>query len=221
MEKVTTKKKSAKKKPITKKRATKPKKPSATKAARAKQPAENPAPITQYSQATQFKPGNEIWRLGLSVRRVYSTPEELLAAACAYFDWAAEQSLNEDQSQFWTKTGTFVRNHKAHARAFTIEGLCLHAGIRRAWFYEVVKTSPEFADTVEWIRSVIWEQKFTLAAAGLLNPGLIARELGLADKQELTGKDGAPVQFADMTDIEIGRRIAFALAQAANVANAG
>lgn len=35
--------------------------------------------------------------------------------------------------------------------------------------------------------AVIYEQKFTGAAADLLNPNIIARDLGLADKKELSG----------------------------------
>ena len=42
---------------------------------------------------------------------------------------------------------------------------------------------------------IIYNQKFTGAAADLLNPNIIARELGLADKQqnEHTGVDGKPI----------------------------
>jgi hypothetical protein len=37
---------------------------------------------------------------------------------------------------------------------------------------------------------VIYEQKFTGAAADLLNPNIIARDLGLADKQDHQSSDG-------------------------------
>jgi hypothetical protein len=39
------------------------------------------------------------------------------------------------------------------------------------------------------------EQKFTGAAAGLLNGNLVARELGLADKAEVTGEGAAPSKW--------------------------
>ncbi|MDC9826565.1 terminase small subunit, partial [Devosia sp. ZB163] len=43
------------------------------------------------------------------------------------------------------------------------------------------------------VDEIIRAQKFEGAAAGLLNPNIIARDLGLADKQELTGKGGSPL----------------------------
>ena len=36
-----------------------------------------------------------------------------------------------------------------------------------------------------WRRQIIYTQKFEGSAAGLLNPNIIARDLGLNDKQEL------------------------------------
>lgn len=45
----------------------------------------------------------------------------------------------------------------------------------------------------------------------------IGKHLGMfREKIELTGKDGGPIEVADMTDTEKARRVAFALAQAAN-----
>lgn len=45
----------------------------------------------------------------------------------------------------------------------------------------------------------------------------IGKHLGMfREKVEVTGKDGGPIEVADMTDIERARRVAFALAQAAN-----
>ena len=38
---------------------------------------------------------------------------------------------------------------------------------------------------------MIYEQKFTGAAAGLLNPNIIARDLGLADKTDHASSDGS------------------------------
>lgn len=45
----------------------------------------------------------------------------------------------------------------------------------------------------------------------------IGKHLGMfREKIELTGKDGGPIEVSDMTDTEKARRVAFALAQAAN-----
>lgn len=45
----------------------------------------------------------------------------------------------------------------------------------------------------------------------------IGKHLGMfREKIELTGKDGGPIEVSDMTDTEKARRVAFALAHAAN-----
>ena len=72
----------------------------------------------------------------------------------------------------------------------------------------------DLVETIERVQMVLYAQKFAGAAADLLNANIIARDLGLADKSELTGKDGGPVELKEMSDIEQARRIAFALGRA-------
>ena len=57
------------------------------------------------------------------------------------------------------------------------------------------KKQPDFLSITLEVEKVIYNQKFAGAAADLLNPNIIARELGLADKQqnEHTGVDGKPI----------------------------
>lgn len=64
---------------------------------------------------------------------------------------------------------------------------------------------------------IIRRQKFEGAAADLFNPNIIARDLGLADKSELTGKDGGPIETKseNVTDLELARRVAFLLTSGA------
>ena len=47
-------------------------------------------------------------------------------------------------------------------------------------------------------------QKFTAAAAGFLNAAIIARDLGLAEKHEVAGPGGGPLQTVttEMTPAE-------------------
>jgi hypothetical protein len=49
----------------------------------------------------------------------------------------------------------------------------------------------------------MYEQKFSGAAAGLLNPNIIARDLGLADKSEIAStitKNENLVSYTDLSD---------------------
>ena len=52
---------------------------------------------------------------------------------------------------------------------------------------------------MEWAEAVIYRQKFEGAAADMLNQAIIARELGLVDRKEMTGLGGGPL----ITVIEI------------------
>ena len=62
---------------------------------------------------------------------------------------------------------------------------------------------------------IIRRQKFEGASADLLNANIIARDLGLADKAEFTGKDGADlVPKPEPTPTEVARQIAFILREA-------
>jgi hypothetical protein len=51
---------------------------------------------------------------------------------------------------------------------------------------------------IERAEAVIYTWKFEGAAANLLNANLVARELGLADKAELMGRDGGPIRYQDL-----------------------
>ena len=63
-----------------------------------------------------------------------------------------------------------------------------------------------FVVVVSEIEAVIRDQKFSGAAADLLNANIIARDLGLKDKSEqaLTGANGGPIKMiaTEMSDEE-------------------
>jgi hypothetical protein len=49
--------------------------------------------------------------------------------------------------------------------------------------------SKDFSKVITHIREIIYRQKFEGAAAGFLNPNIIARDLGLKDRTDLTTDD--------------------------------
>ena len=74
-------------------------------------------------------------------------------------------------------------------RAYTITALCLYLNCNTQYFNNFEadnKPSKEFTVIITRIRETIYSQKFVGAAADLLNPNIIARELGLIDKKDLT-----------------------------------
>ena len=122
--------------------------------------------------------GNQFWKL----RRLHShpeqmkfrTPEDLWDACCRYFEWVEAHPLYETKVFQWK--GRIIQEHARKMRAMSIRGLLLFLPLHRST-WEDYKKRPAFDDVVEQAESIIWDWKFTGAAAGLLNPVIIAREL--------------------------------------------
>ena len=47
----------------------------------------------------------------------------------------------------------------------------------------------DLSHVIAWAENVIYRQKFEGASADMLNPNIIARDLGLADKKDLSSSD--------------------------------
>ncbi len=116
------------------------------------------------------------------------TPETLWAAACEYFEWAEDNPIISKELVKFQLESTLVEVPKM--RAMTLAGLYRFVGLSESTFLNYEKV-PEYKDTIDLIRGVIFEQKFTGAAAGELNQAIIARELNLADKKDHTSSDGS------------------------------
>lgn len=95
-----------------------------------------------------------------------------------------------------TKTKTTIPYALASVpkmRPFTLTGLCLYLDCNSAYFRqfkaELVgkedKASKDFSTIITRIEEIIYTQKFEGAAAGFLNPNIIARDLGLSDRKEV------------------------------------
>lgn len=97
-------------------------------------------------------------------------------------------------------------------RAMTLSGLCLFLDIADNTF-RLYRARDDFKEVTEKIDQVIRWQKFTGAAAELLNPVIIARDLGLKDSHEHTGKDGEPL-VPPTDEASFAKRVAFILSQA-------
>lgn len=136
--------------------------------------------------------GNKFWQARASHGRqlIFSHPEILRAMCIEYFEWVAENPLLEGK----------VSNYKGEVsitplpkmRAMTINALCMFLDISlQAW--SEYSQRDGFGEVCAWASNVIRQQKFEGAAADMLNPAIIARDLGLADKREVTGANGQPL----------------------------
>jgi len=133
--------------------------------------------------------GNQFWKLRSKHGRdkLFSSADDLWKAACEYFTWCDENPLKEEKLFHYQG---IVTNHEASKmRAYTLTGLCLYLDCNVGYFNDFEKNLKEndkdFSLVITRIRETIYSQKFTGAAADLLNPNIIARDLGLVDKKEV------------------------------------
>ena len=118
-------------------------------------------------------------------RSIYGSASDLLMVAIEYFKWVEANPLIATEVSKYKGESNIVKVPKM--RAMSKRGLCIFLGIASVTWDEWCKRD-EYKEVCEHINSVIYEQKFTGAAADLLNAALIARELGMADKREITAR---------------------------------
>lgn len=158
--------------------------------------------------------GNQFWKARSSHGRkpIFANPDDLWAACVEYFEWVEANPLYEDR--LVTFQGVATHEPVAKMRAMTLDGLCLFLDISDETWRDY-RNREDFVGVCGIAEKTIRSQKFEGAAADLLNANIIARDLGLADRSELTGKDGGAIETKDASGFELARRIAFALANAA------
>lgn len=138
----------------------------------------------------------QLWKRGRGAPMKFETPEHLWATALDYFAWCYENPLKEEK--LFSYEGCVTRDSISKMRAMTEIGFCMFAGMDRTTWYDYCKRD-DYKWTCEQIKAVIWEQKFTGAAADLLNANLIGKELGLVERKSVEGPNGGPVQIDTTT----------------------
>lgn len=125
--------------------------------------------------------GNQYWKLAHDFRKPKKySPEEVLNKANEYALWCEKNPLYEMKV-----FGTGVKMKVPKMRAMTIQGFCLFANMSSRMFYEYEKDEA-YREIITHVKEIFFSQKFEGAAADLLNPNIIARELGLKDQSDVT-----------------------------------
>ena len=127
--------------------------------------------------------GNQFWKARSSHGRKpkFADEDVLWDACCEYFTWVEENPLWE--SKVVQRNGEPVDHPLSKMRAMTISGMCVFLDITEdTW--DNYRKRDGFLGVTKKVDAIIRDQKFSGAAAGLLNPNIIARDLGLSDKQE-------------------------------------
>ena len=134
---------------------------------------------------------NNFWTLRSKHGRdkIFAYPALLLEAAGEYFE-----KIDSDP---WYKNEAIKGGNKAGdivklpvQQPYTIKGLCHFLGIdHQTWLN--YKEREEFKQAMTTIEDFIYNQKFIGATVGAFNANIIARDLGLIDKKDVTSEDQA------------------------------
>src|SRR6185503_4070223 len=150
--------------------------------------------------------GNRFWEARSSHGRkpIFASPEQLEAACLEYFEWVENNPLWEARP--FAYQGEVTIANVAKMRAMTLDGLCLFLDINRMT-WKLYAAREDFVAVTTRAEETIRTQKFAGAAADLLNANIIARDLGLADKSELTGKDGSALLPDNSSSRDLARAV--------------
>ena len=149
-----------------------------------------------------FPKGNQFWKVRSSHGRnpIFKTSEQLWKACEEYFEWVDANPLKEEK--IFQYQGEITRGDISKMRAMTIGGLCIFLDIcEKTWAN--YRNDSDFLQVVTRVEIVIRNQKFSGAAADLLNPNIIARDLGLKDNSDHTVEGGLTVvikKFSEESD---------------------
>ena len=134
--------------------------------------------------------GNEFWKARSKHGRdkIFKTPTILWEAACEYFEWCAKNPFKE-QKVFHT-AGIITKTNVNKMRPYTQFGLCSFLHVTSSYFRAFkstrkdseVELDKDFITIIAEIDEIIYNQKYSGAAADLLNANIIARDLSLVDK---------------------------------------
>lgn len=176
-------------------------------AAKPKAPPEKKAAEKRERQSGRETPrpdllGNQFWRLRSShgVKPKFASSEDLWDACCEYFQWIEDNPLQEMQA--FAYKGFVNKQPMPKMRAMTMTGLWIFLDICHKTWYKY-KERPGFEEVIEKVENIIWTQKFTGAAAEMLNPHIISRELGIKDKseREISGPGGKPLETVTRVEL--------------------
>lgn len=129
--------------------------------------------------------GNRFWEARSKSGRnpIFDNPEQLLDSCIEYFEWVDDNPLYEEKA--FSYQGEIIKTDIYKMRAMTLQGLTLFLDISMdTW--ENYRKKEDFIGVTSQIEKAIYQQKFSGAAADLLNANIIARDLGLTDKTDTT-----------------------------------
>jgi hypothetical protein len=163
---------------------------------------------------------NQFWKLRSKHGRdkLFASSELLWEAACQYFKWCDKHPWYKieqikgpirpvkDKNGEWQFPSPIVEIPTQ--RPYTLTGLCLFlkcsSGYFRVFKSNLKDEDKDFLTVINAIEETIYTQKFEGAAVGAFNANIIARDLGLTDKTDITtGGEKIPQTIIKWGDKEI------------------
>jgi hypothetical protein len=143
----------------------------------------------------RFKPGHRFWeaRTSSGPAPKFADGEALWTACVEYFDWVNEHPLY--RMQLVTYKGRSKQVPVSRMRAMTKGELCSFLSIARSTWNAWKRDRPDLELAIDHAESIIWSWNFEGAAAGLLDPGIVLRQLGMDRKAEAAGRDGGGTKY--------------------------
>lgn len=139
---------------------------------------------------------NQFWR-NRSVHgrdKLFATPELLWKACEEYFNWCDSHPWYKVEASKAPKIAKADQLIKVpNAIPYTLSGLCIYLNASRSWWTEFRKNeklSHGFLEIITRVEEIIYTQKFSGAAVGAFNANIMARDLGMVDRSELSGPGG-------------------------------
>lgn len=152
--------------------------------------------------------GNQFWKLRSKHGRekLFKSPKLLLQAAFEYFEWCDKNPwIKKEQLKqpkvIKDKDGGQRLETVADiptARPYTLSGLCIYLDVNTQYFTDFKegltpkegakwsKKNKDFSLVVTRIEEIIRTQKYEGAAVGAFNASIVARDLGMVDKKDVT-----------------------------------
>lgn len=141
--------------------------------------------MTDRDENGRFLPGNRFWeaRSSAGPKPKFSRAEDLWEACCEYFEWNEENPLQEGKLTSYQGVSEVVAVPKM--RAMTISALCMYLDVSHSQWIQWRENRTDLQEVISRAEEIIKRQKFEGASADLLNPNIIARDLGLRDKSHV------------------------------------
>lgn len=132
--------------------------------------------------------GNQFWKLRNRHGRekLFKTPDLLWEAACEYFEWCDGNPWCTIKKK--TKKTEEETEETPTQRPYTLTGFLIYCDANKGYWSDFKRANhQDFSEVITRIEEIIETQQFEGATVGAFNANIIARKLGLTDKQEFSG----------------------------------